>query len=443
MSVALPFFVTRGGIPELPPLDEGLTQRLLEAANRNELSDEEQAAIQGVCARVEDPSAFLVELIERWQFKGVGEGLMTNIFSWLATEREVLWLGDMVRKQKPWREHVWDRTAARRRGLKLLAAVDSALAWLEVQRVEDSTRAGDLFSTARDLRYKRTRDAELTWGLEDELAAPDLGFVEGVRSVAADLRIVARDPDSVRFVRDDGRSFANPPRGVTDRAFLKLLTEAVDQVFERGADRLERAMVTGRSWDHFTWRSAWFEHGLLGVFARRVVWRGRSDSGDITFFINEEREAVKWDGMPVVLDAIWAFEVAHPTSLQQDWQSVFADHEIVQPFEQIHRHAKRSRGDVNPHTLIAAQRWGWERRGRHTGKARDVLVLTTADHTVRLSIHPGIRVADAGRPTAHQVSQTIMKTVVSERDSGKELPHAQWPALIEFEIELLRRRAAL
>jgi hypothetical protein len=102
------------------------------------------------------------------------------------------------------------------------------------------------------------------------------------------------------------------------------------------ARRMERAMVSERDYRDESYRATIVEHPILGALARRLLWR----AGDGTLF----RVAEDGSFANVTDDAFEVrgpFRIVHPIDLdaatRARWSSVFADYEILQPFEQLGR----------------------------------------------------------------------------------------------------------
>nr|BFE28201.1 hypothetical protein GCM10010200_004520 [Actinomadura rugatobispora] len=108
-------------------------------------------------------------------------------------------------------------------------------------------------------------------------------------------------------------------------------TVAADQV-----GRLERAMVTGRTWTPREFGDLVVRHPLVWHIARRLVWT----CDGVAFRLAEDRTFADAADDTLTPDAGAAIGLAHPVTLGtavRDWSRVFADYEIVQPFPQLAR----------------------------------------------------------------------------------------------------------
>ncbi|MGH3243902.1 MAG: DUF4132 domain-containing protein [Spirillospora sp.] len=109
--------------------------------------------------------------------------------------------------------------------------------------------------------------------------------------------------------------------------------------------RLELAMTTRRTWTPGDFRTLLVAHPLLGHIVRRLVWI--TDTG-AAFRVAEDRTYadVKDDPFTPAPDA--RIGIAHPVLLDGDlgaWSELFADYEILQPFEQLGRPVHRLTAD--------------------------------------------------------------------------------------------------
>ncbi|GAA2137537.1 DUF4132 domain-containing protein [Glycomyces algeriensis] len=182
-----------------------------------------------------------------------------------------------------------------------------------------------------------------TLGLDDP-AGLTLDFGPRVFHVKADDRLNLRVADA------DGRIRARPPRpGVRDDAEtaaaslarFRTLTKdlAAEREFQSG--RLKDAMLTSRIWqpDEFAHLTA---HPVLAALARGLLWIGETATGTRAFRLAEDGSFADVDDKPLDLLDGARVRLAHPVLLGDDvpqWTEVFADYEILQPFDQLARPA--------------------------------------------------------------------------------------------------------
>lgn len=124
-------------------------------------------------------------------------------------------------------------------------------------------------------------------------------------------------------------------------AALKRLVKDLDALLDTQRNRIERMFLLERSWPYQVWRERYLEHPLVGVHARRLIWR----------FIHEgtERAGIWHDGTiadyrgrPLefpedsTLVRLWSPIGASVEEVLQ-WRIWLEVREIVQPFKQAHR----------------------------------------------------------------------------------------------------------
>ncbi|MEU9023696.1 DUF4132 domain-containing protein [Actinomadura sp. NPDC048394] len=109
--------------------------------------------------------------------------------------------------------------------------------------------------------------------------------------------------------------------------------------------RLEKAMITRRSWTPDGFRRLFVDHPLLRHIVRRLVWI----TGDGTAFrVAEDRTYADIDDDAFTPAPDARIGIAHPLLLGDDlkaWAELFADYEILQPFEQLGRPVYRLADD--------------------------------------------------------------------------------------------------
>ncbi|RSN68899.1 hypothetical protein DMH08_09670 [Actinomadura sp. WAC 06369] len=173
--------------------------------------------------------------------------------------------------------------------------------------------------------------------------------------------------------------------------------------------RLERALVTGRRWTAAEFRTYLVGHPLVGHLARRLVWLAEDGGGTASFRVAEDGTFADAADETFVLPEAARVGIAHPLHLGDSlpaWAEVFADYEILQPFEQLTRpvhvltdaeregyRLERFEGlDVPFGTLLALVRRGWE-RGQPLDAGLERWISRRADgwHLV-INLSPGIAV---------------------------------------------------
>jgi hypothetical protein len=105
--------------------------------------------------------------------------------------------------------------------------------------------------------------------------------------------------------------------------------------------RLELAMTTRRSWTPEDFRTLFVAHPLLGHIVRRLVWTTASGTA---FRVDEGRDYATVGDDPFAPAPDDRIGIAHPVLLGDDlraWAELFADYEILQPFEQLGRPVHR------------------------------------------------------------------------------------------------------
>ncbi len=186
----------------------------------------------------------------------------------------------------------------------------------------------------------------------EELAVPsyDLTTV-GRRRVplgefTAELRVTGVSSVALDWRGPDGKARAAAPAAVKREHAdeLKALNQSIKDIrsmLPAQRDRLDRLYLEPRQWRLRSWRERYLGHPLLGVLARRLIWkftRGDQAASGIWW----EGELVGRDGAPLAwLDEQTQVELWHPiqahTQVVLDWRQWLNAHEVAQPFKQAHR----------------------------------------------------------------------------------------------------------
>jgi hypothetical protein len=225
----------------------------------------------------------------------------------------------------------------------VLAALGHDAAWpvlAEIDRLARATPLRTVLAEALGPGSARAPDLGLDARGETRL---DLGGRE--------VRVVLDEALAPRVVLADGRRVGQVPRAskTDDPAKVAAATASFNRLRRASAAvaraelaGLERAMVAGRRMRAAELETRWIRHPLLGHAARRIVWGVfLGDACARTFRVAEDGTAADDLDAPLDLDPDASVGVVHPLDLAPEelarWQALFADYEIVQPFEQLGR----------------------------------------------------------------------------------------------------------
>lgn len=259
---------------------------------------------------------------------------------------------------------------------------------------------------------------------------PELGFDNrgrrrfdyGARAfsaaVVADGKVIVRLLDADGRPTGPSRAGLPTPNGKDDaelastaRATFTAVRKRLGEVTKSLHHALERGMLNGRVWqgrDHETYLA---RHPVTGALVQALVWQAVAPDGSVTTVrIDEEREYLTVDEETYALPDGAVVRLPHPLALSvteaEAWRRHLADHELVQPFEQIDRSVFAlpegqsgteltglPLGEVHPGTLVSVmERHGW-RRDHADGTVRiefgaaRVLVVATVTGLIAGAVH--------------------------------------------------------
>ena len=221
------------------------------------------------------------------------------------------------------------------------------------------------FGTAQKLIEKALGAAAAREGLPleeiEELAVPSYGLTEvGLRreplgDYSAELRVEGFARPVLGFLKPDGKPQKSVPAAIrethaADLKELKAAAKDIGAMLPAQRDRVDGLFLEDKSWELPTWRERYLDHPLVGVIARRLLWRfarGRDGAWDAGA---PSRSAMWLDGVglvgldaePVELDdPATRVRLWHPIEVEQAeilaWREFLERHQLVQPFKQAHR----------------------------------------------------------------------------------------------------------
>lgn len=185
----------------------------------------------------------------------------------------------------------------------------------------------------------------------EEISVPTCGLEEpGLRretwgDITAELRAAPSGAVELTWLRADGKPQKGVPASVKqehaeDLAELKRDAKELEAMLPAQRNRLERLLLTERSWEVPVWRERYLDHPLVGIVARRLIWSFQRDGGR-RLGIWRDGRLVDVDGNP--LDDLDGARVTlwHPLESGagevRAWRIFLEEREIWQPFKQAHR----------------------------------------------------------------------------------------------------------
>ncbi|GAB4212559.1 MAG: hypothetical protein OHK0013_35490 [Sandaracinaceae bacterium] len=282
----------------------------------------------------------------------------------------------------------WPGEAAHARavvGLDVLAAIGTDVALMHLHGIAQKLQFKGLQEKAREKIEQIAEARGLTAAELADRLVPDLDLdADGSRTLDFGARQfrVTFDEALRPLVRDaNGKVLGDLPKPAkTDDAALaktaietwKALKTDAKAIATSQVARLEQLMCTERRLTAETFRLFFLQHPLMIHLVRRLVW-GVYDDGRLasTFRVAEDRSLADADDTAFALAEGATVGLVHRLELSPElaakWGSIFADYEIVQPFEQLGRATHEASEEEERSTRIA--------RGPFKAKTRAVLGL--------------------------------------------------------------------
>jgi hypothetical protein len=185
----------------------------------------------------------------------------------------------------------------------------------------------------------------------DDLAVPTFDLVacrrrEQFGDYAAEIVVAGTQQIDVRWFGPDGEPRKSEPADVKRRfpdeaKALKQTADDLRKTLGAQRDRIERILMTERSWPFADWQARYLDHPLLSLLSRRLIWC--FDEGD------GSRLGAWHDGVIAGVDdrpldrigertrvRLW-HPIAADAATVDAWQGWLERHGVTQPFKQAHR----------------------------------------------------------------------------------------------------------
>ena len=182
----------------------------------------------------------------------------------------------------------------------------------------------------------------------EELFVPTMGMTEvGVlRQAIGKFTAVAVAGGPIEWVLPNGKHQTSVPAALKKSADLKQLkvtAAELETMLIAQRDRIDAFYLAPRSWSFRDWRERYLDHSLVGVIARRLIWKFEYPDGKTKAGLPAPHRATICDPCGVELPDLSQTTVSlwHPIDSPPDvvlaWRRSLEAQQITQPFKQAHR----------------------------------------------------------------------------------------------------------
>ncbi|MCD0446788.1 DUF4132 domain-containing protein [Glycomyces sp. A-F 0318] len=303
------------------------------------------------------------------------------------------------------------------RGLEILGATGSEAALRAVHTLAQKAKFKALKKTATEQIEVIAERLELSLEQLADRLVPDFGLDAEDATVLdyGPRRFTIRFDEGLKpYVVDEAgkrRASAPKPNAKDDPELAQpayerfaLLRKELKATSAEQVKRLEAAMVAGRTWTAAEFRTYLVDHPLVWHLSSRLVWQAETAAGLRSFRLAEDRTLADAEDEPFDLPEDAAVRLAHPFSLGsevEEWSTVLADYEILQPFDQLARTvyaltdeeresgrlARFEHGKVGAGAIVGLLKRGWK-YGSPPGRSAYGDVFLEFPEGGHLTLHP-------------------------------------------------------
>lgn len=186
----------------------------------------------------------------------------------------------------------------------------------------------------------------------DELAVPGYGMEEVGRrrevlgDYVAELVVQGRDASLHWSKGADGKAIKSVPAAVKKEHAdevkeLQAAVKDVGKMLTAQRERIDGLFLSRKAWPFAAWRERYLDHPLVGVIARRLLWRFETN-GKAVDGIWLDGRLVGADDQPLeglgegTTVSLW-HPVGRPVEEVTAWRDWLDRHQVSQPFKQAHR----------------------------------------------------------------------------------------------------------
>lgn len=412
---------------------------------------------------------FMLTLFEQWEANGSPpkDRWIFELQGPLGNDATARHLAPRIRK---WRESL-NRTRAYE-GLEMLEQIGSDNALMLLGTFSQQKRFSDLQERANQAMENVARDRELTREQLADRIIPLLGLDTagrctldfGPRQFTLGLNALL----APRVTDSNGKVLKDLPKpGTQDDAalaksatdFYKDFKKQIKTIISTQPARLENAMCQQRRWRRGEFLDFFVHHPVMRHFSQRLLWAVSSpdgtwkngfrvaedatlaDSDDALYALPPESEETALISLPHPLEI--------PTKDKMRWQTLFADYEIMQPFEQLARPTfvlpaeELARPDllhyidrrIGTGSLLGLEARGWKRQAGDGGMIESFDKLLTQDLCVSLTFDDGWFIAGTPPENESHRIRGIRLSPAARFAAPTTLPNlADLPAIMVSEL---------
>lgn len=185
----------------------------------------------------------------------------------------------------------------------------------------------------------------------EEMSVPAYGLTEvgllrePLGEFTAELAVEGRKPE-IRWIKPDGKRQKTVPAAVKkeygeELKELKASAKDIEKMLPAQATRIEQAYLQQKEWSFDVWRERYLDHPLVGILARRLIWKFQRDEESVSAIFYDD-QFVGSDDQPIdCIDEKATVQLWHPLDESTDeivaWRDWLLTHEVQQPFKQAYR----------------------------------------------------------------------------------------------------------
>ena len=338
--------------------------------------------------------------------------------SWALHAVGALGHDEAVRKLTP-KIRKWPGESAAKRaqwGLDVLASIGTDVALMNVYNISQKIKYKSLKAHAAKLVDQVAEERGLTRIELGDRLVPDFDLDRRGRitlDYGARTFEISFDEQLQPIIRNEAGKVVKslPKPGKSDdaelakasKSFFSGMKKDLKTVAKQQLQRLEGALVQQRKWGSGDFVAFLVEHPLMINLTHRLLW-GCWSAGELvaTFRVDQDHSFLDQEDEPVDITG-HEIGLIHPAYMSDEairaWQTVIADYEIIQPFDQLGRlfldqeaAFKKLEEEVigaslpAPKLVFGLEKFGWERGPAEDGGAFYYHTKELADGTNKLII---------------------------------------------------------
>ncbi len=205
-----------------------------------------------------------------------------------------------------------------------------------------------LLEKAEHLFERAAKDRGVELDDLSEIIMPDFGFDGLFKTIdinGEEVRVFVADDFKLHFITEENKIRKSIPNAASAdlKIELKFIQKEIREVTKIQKERLEKCMVMERKWTFTDWQKYYLNNPVMFIYTSTLVWGVFDENKKLLnlFYVDDSASILNIEEDELDISPDQYVGIAHPlylsTEQKTNWNQMFFELEIDQPFDQLNR----------------------------------------------------------------------------------------------------------